>query len=348
MTRTRRISFSIPTARERLAALGLTKEEIECSLELVEQKYGPVDQLVPGEYTIELPIADTGVPDCTNQDVINAFYAAAREVGENGWSWLSRAGLTGLVNDRQGRYQGPAIDDLPGLTTEEKARIKALLGLTITEAPPPEAIPCIIWVGPTVNCDSGRFGHQIEMIVLHFTASGTSAGTISWFKNPQSRVSAHYVLDKDGKIFQLVKDGDTAWHAGLPGNLTRDDIIRPNPRAIGIEIVNWGRLTKQDNRYYNWLGKEHLGEVVEIGGSYWEPYTEAQYESLIELVAYLCKRYNVPARYPPMGPGTYYARAQDLAEFKGILGHSAINKEKSDPGPHFDWDRLMDGLRSSG
>ena len=341
---TKRISFSIPTAQERLAALGLTEEEIEHGLHLVEQKYGPVDQLVPGEYTIELAIEEAEIPIYTNQDVISAFYAAAREVGENGWGWLSRAGLTGLVNDRQGEYQGPAIDDLPGLTAAEKASIKALLGLT--EAPPAEEVPSFTWVGPTGNCDSGWFGHQIEIIVVHFTASGSGTGVVSWFKNPQSRVSAHYVLDRDGKILQLVKDGDTAWHAGLPGDMERNDTIRPNPQSIGIEIVNWGPLEKEDGKYYNWVGKEHVGEVVEAGGRYWETYTDAQYESLIELVAYLCQRYNVPHRYPPLGPGTYYERAQDLADFHGILGHSAINRGKSDPGPHFDWDRLMDGLRS--
>jgi N-acetylmuramoyl-L-alanine amidase len=325
-----------------VAALGLTEEEIERSLELVEQEYGPLSQLVPGEYTIELPIEERGVPACTNQDVINAFYAAAREVGENGWSWLSRAGLTGLVNDRQGQYRGPAIDDLPGLTAAEKAKIKALLGLI--EAPPAEAVPAVTWVGPTVNCDSGRSGYQIEMIVVHFTASGTCAGTVSWFKNPQSGVSAHYIIDRDGSIVQLVQDGDTARHAGLPEDLVRNDTIRPNSRSIGIEIVNWGNLEKKDNKYYNWTGNEHMGQVVGAGGKYWEPYTVAQYDSLIELVSYLCKRYNVPIQYPPLGPSTYYEKAQDLAAFKGILGHSAINRGKPDPGPHFDWNRLMDGL----
>jgi N-acetylmuramoyl-L-alanine amidase len=345
MTETKRISFSISTARERLAALGLAEEELERSLELVELKYGPVDELVPGEYTIELPLEEAGVPVYTNQDVIDAFYAAAKEVGENGWAWLSRAKLTGLVNDRQGEYQGPSIDELPGLTTAEKAIIKAILGLT--EAPPAEEVPSFTWVGPTENRDKGRFGHQIEMIVVHYTASDSGTGTVSWFKNPQSQVSAHYILDHDGKILQLVKDGDTAWHAGLPGDLARDDAIRPNPRAIGIEIVNWGPLEKRDDKYYNWMGNEHQGEVIEAGGKYWEPFTEAQYESLIELASYLCKRYKIPHRYPPLGPGTYYERAQDLADFHGILGHSTINRHKSDPGPHFDWNRLMDGLQSS-
>ncbi len=357
MTETKRISFSIPTAHERLAAFGLTEEEIERSLDLVEQKYGPVDELVPGEYAIELPIEEPGAPVYTNQDVISSFYAAARQVGADGWSWLSRAGLTGLVADRQGEYRGPAIDDLPGLTAGEKARIQAILAPTA--APPAEAVPSFTWVGPTGNHDSGRFGHQIEMMVIHFTASGSGTGTVSWFKNPQSKVSAHYVIDRDGRMFQVVKDGNNAWHAGLSSRpalgleanrlrLERGDLIRPNPRAIGIEIVNWGPLEKRDNKYYNWTGKEHLGQVVEAGGQYWEPYTESQYDSLIELVSYLCKRYGVTIRYPPQGAGVYHERPQDLADFSGILGHSAIDNTKSDPGPHFDWDRLMAGLRSAG
>lgn len=357
MKETKRISFSIPTAHERLAAFGLTEEEIERSLDLVEQKYGPVDELVPGEYAIELPIEEPGAPVYTNQDVISSFYAAARQVGADGWSWLSRAGLTGLVADRQGEYRGPAIDDLPGLTAEEKARIQAILAPTA--APPAEAVPSFTWVGPTGNHDSGRFGHQIEMIVIHFTASGSGTGTVCWFKNPQSKVSAHYVIDRDGRMFQVVKDGNNAWHAGLSSRpalgleanrlrLERGDLIRPNPRAIGIEIVNWGPLEKRDNKYYNWTGKEHPGQVVEAGGQYWEPYTESQYDSLIELVSYLCKRYGVTIRYLPQGAGVYHERPQDLADFSGILGHSAIDNTKSDPGPHFDWDRLMAGLRSAG
>ena len=353
MTTTKRISFSIPTARERLAALGLTEEEIERALALVEEKYGPVDRLVPGEYTIELPVEKEEAV-YTNQEIISAIYAAAREMGEDGWAWLRRAGLTSLVADRGAEYRGPAIDDLPGLTAEEKARVKAAL-------PPipisPVEVPKFTWVGPTDNRYRGRFGHKIEMIVIHYTASGSGRGTISWFKNPQSKVSAHYIIDRDGRIFQLVKDEDTAWHAGLASRpalsaeanrmrMERDDLVRPNQRSIGIEIVNWGPLEKRGGKYYTWLGREHTGEVVEVAGRHWEPYTEAQYESLIDLVSYLCKRYKIPAQFPPQGPGVYHPRAKDLADFKGILGHNAIDNTKTDPGPHFDWDRLLDGVRN--
>jgi hypothetical protein len=71
-----------------------------------------------------------------NQDVINAVYAAAGELGiASPWSLLARAGLTHLVRDRYGPYTGPAIDNIDTLTDEEKAHIKAAL----PPLPPPPA-----------------------------------------------------------------------------------------------------------------------------------------------------------------------------------------------------------------
>jgi len=49
--------------------------------------------------------------------------------------------------------------------------------------------------------------------VIH-KAEGSAPGTWNWFQNPSSRVSAHYVVDNDGAVAQMVQDGDTAWHAG--------------------------------------------------------------------------------------------------------------------------------------
>lgn len=50
-----------------------------------------------------------------------------------------------------------------------------------------------------------------EGLVLHGTAGG---GTVSWFQNPSSQVSAHYVVEQDGRIVQMVSEDDTAWHNG--------------------------------------------------------------------------------------------------------------------------------------
>jgi N-acetyl-anhydromuramyl-L-alanine amidase AmpD len=284
----------------------------------------------------------------TNQDVINGFYRAAKSLGEDGWGLLSRAGLTALVRDRSAAYQGPPIELLPGLTPQEKATILAALGPL---PPPPSAEPEVEWVGPTINHDPGRDGHAIDLIVIHYTASSSGASTITWFKDPAALVSAHYILDRDGQIYQVVKDEDIAWHAGIgprPGlsaaqnaaRRARNGKVLANPRGIGIEIVNWGWLDRVDGDLQTWTKRPFSGPVVEAGGGFWEAFTDAQYTSLVGLVSWLCRRYDVPVQFPPQGPGSYEPDADLLAGFRGILGHQAIDDTKQDPGPAFDWERL--------
>ena len=301
----------------------------------------------------------------TNQQVINAIYKVARATGQQGWALLSRARLTHLVQDRGGNYGGPAIDDLPGLSDDEKARLREILGLPAGEPskPPSEEAEGAVglereikWRGPSPNQESTRYGYSIEMIVMHYTASGSTAGVVSWFMNPNSKVSAHYIVGRDGEIVQVVKDECRAHHAGqgpMPGQSEeigerrrkRNRIIQPNSRALGIEMVNWGPLTKRGDKYYTWMDNECPGEVVFKNGTYWQAYTEPQLASVIRLVTHLCKKHNVPAQYPPLGPGTFDPDDKTLAAFKGILGHSALDNQKSDPGPHFDWERLLAGVR---
>lgn len=77
---------------------------------------------------------------------------------------------------------------------------------------------------------SSRKGTVIDTIVLHSTA-GSASGAIAWFMNPNSRVSAHYVVAKDGKVTKLVPTSLSAWHAGRLARLKR-----ANMRSIGIEM----------------------------------------------------------------------------------------------------------------
>ncbi len=63
------------------------------------------------------------------------------------------------------------------------------------------------------NYTKGRQGHRPNLILIH-VADGTFEGTIAWFRNPASSVSAHYVISTAGEIAQCVDEGDTGWHAG--------------------------------------------------------------------------------------------------------------------------------------
>jgi N-acetyl-anhydromuramyl-L-alanine amidase AmpD len=101
---------------------------------------------------------------------------------------------------------------------------------------------------------------KIKYIVIHDT-EGSYESAISWFQNPASYVSAHYVIrSSDGAITEMVRPSDVAWHDG-------DWYM--NMHSIGIE---------------------HEGVAAQ--GATW--YTEAMYRSSATLVRYLSAKYNIP------------------------------------------------------
>lgn len=75
-------------------------------------------------------------------------------------------------------------------------------------------------------------------VIIHHTAQNSVAQTVRTFQVPHSKVSAHYVIGRDGQVIQMLNDYDRAWHAGKSkwGSLT--DI---NSASIGIELDNNGR-----------------------------------------------------------------------------------------------------------
>lgn len=86
---------------------------------------------------------------------------------------------------------------------------------------------------------SSRKGVPIDLVVLHATAGATLEGAVAWFKNPQSKVSAHYVIGKDGQVVEMVPLDLQAWHAGRCRMKIDGKIVRNiNSRSIGIELVN--------------------------------------------------------------------------------------------------------------
>jgi N-acetylmuramoyl-L-alanine amidase len=75
------------------------------------------------------------------------------------------------------------------------------------------------------------------MLVLHYTGMKSSKAAIDRLCNPQSKVSAHYVIREDGRTVQLVAEERRAWHAGVASWRGNTDI---NARSVGIEMVNPG------------------------------------------------------------------------------------------------------------
>ncbi len=143
------------------------------------------------------------------------------------------------------------------------------------------------WVG-TVN-----FGiRKANYVVIHFTGQDSIQQTLRTFSVLSTEVSSHYIVGKDGKIYHVVNDYMRSNHAGVGkwGN-----VIDMNSCSIGIEIDNNGT----------------------------EPYTDAEIKSLLALLSYLKKTYNIPTA--------------------NFIGHQDFApKRKPDPGPLFPWKLLAE------
>lgn len=78
---------------------------------------------------------------------------------------------------------------------------------------------------------------DINMLLLHYTGMQTGKEALERLCDSAAQVSAHYLIEEDGEIFQLVPEELRAWHAGVAYWGGETDI---NSCAIGIEIVNPG------------------------------------------------------------------------------------------------------------
>lgn len=107
---------------------------------------------------------------------------------------------------------------------------------------------------PSPNFDDRQ--REVDMLVLHYTGMKSSTEALERLCDSEAQVSAHYLLEENGDIYQLVEEEKRAWHAGISFWRGVENV---NHNSIGIEIVNPGH---------------------EFG---YRTFTEAQYESLIPL-----------------------------------------------------------------
>lgn len=123
----------------------------------------------------------------------------------------------------------------------------------------------IEWVG-TPNFWEGRKGRRPIAIVDHITA-GNYPGCLTWMQNPKAQASANYLVTRDGRILQLVKDEDSAWANGFVKNPDWPlyDGTNPNRYTLSIEHEGTGSgdLTEEQYQATLWLHR-HLCKKWEM------------------------------------------------------------------------------------
>lgn len=198
-------------------------------------------------------------------------------------------------------------------------------GLT-WEVPSPPGPP-VVWVPAASFRKAQRGPNEITAIVIHttegrFLPDDTFAenqarnfrGNVNYFRRNDRNVSAHFVIGPNGEVCQMVNETDIA--------ATQTYY---NERAIGIECAGWG------SRENTWTPK--------------------LLEALVDLTAYLCVKWEVPAYHPE---GTAYEGPHQILldngsqrfTGQGLVGHFQVQPwNKSDPGPHFPWEEFGERVR---
>ena len=82
-----------------------------------------------------------------------------------------------------------------------------------------------------------RSRKDIKFVIIHYTGMQSEIESIKRLKDPKSKVSCHYLINRDGKIIMMVPENKIAWHAGKS---KWKNFVNLNKNSIGIELVNKG------------------------------------------------------------------------------------------------------------
>lgn len=225
------------------------------------------------------------------------------------------------------------------------------------------------WIDATEPWNLVRLQSYVDQFVLHYDSEGFSK---KCFEVLQRRgLSAHFLLDLDGTIYQTLDLRDRAYHA-----------TSSNSRSIGIEIAQVGAFGPgEENDLSDWYLHDESGKIVlKTPEHFGDPqhhikefiarpirsekvegvinhrelqqydFTPEQYAALIKLTAALHQIFPLIALdYPRDAEGKLAGEKlpdEDLKKFRGIIGHFHIQQNKIDPGPAFQWDMLIDGAKA--
>lgn len=185
-------------------------------------------------------------------------------------------------------------------------------------------------------------------VYLHHTAgTGQGQDVYRWWGSDKPRVATCVIIDRDGTIKQGFSSKYWAYHLGL-GNkhfkaqgLTYRNLDKT---SIGIELIAWGQLTKKKDKFYNYVG----GEVEEVttlkkahrGFKHYHSYTEAQIQSVVDLLKLWNERYGIDISYKS---DIWDITPRALKGENGVFTHCSVRPDKYDVFPQ---PELIDALKT--
>lgn len=201
--------------------------------------------------------------------------------------------------------------------------------------------------------DSQYFKEDTEkiQIFLHHTAGNPNAiFTYDGWKNTPDKIATCVAISgkpnapewpADGTIVQGYQSKYWAYHLGLKASTFKANKIKYrllDKNSIGVEICNWGQLTKTVRGYETYVGSIVKPEEVCTldkpfkGSKYYHSYTDAQIESVRQLLVYWNEKLGIPIKYK--GDEIFAIDKRALNSEPGVYTHNSVRTDKVDVYPH--------------
>jgi N-acetyl-anhydromuramyl-L-alanine amidase AmpD len=145
----------------------------------------------------------------------------------------------------------------------------------------------------------------------------------------------NYVITKEGKILQLLDNIEHTNYFNEP-NINRNGII------ISLENLGWLEKQPLEDHHINWIGDIYKGKPFERKWRdyfFWEPYSEEQIKSLVNLVKNLFKVMKIQNNV--IGHNT---KIKGIEKFEGLVTRSNFNSDYTDMSPAFDFEKIINNL----
>ena len=151
-----------------------------------------------------------------------------------------------------------------------------------------------------------RKKRNIKFVIIHYTGVRSFKETIKIFKDPNSKVSCHWLISRKGDLYKVIEEKNIAWHCGLS---RWKNFTGLNQYSVGIELDNPGH------------------------GNFYNEFPLAQMSSLVILLKEILKKYNLDCKnvlahsdiapFRKLDPGELfrwdYLAKKNLAYFPPIL-----------------------------
>ena len=200
-----------------------------------------------------------------------------------------------------------------------------------------------------------------KQIVLHHTVSGAGVeGDISWWEKTIERIATHFIISREGEIYQLFPLENWAYHLGVKQDMFQKlklPYMNLDPHTVGIELDSWGPvMVHTDGQYYpvKWSNGKFLPDPAKKPVKYfyeycpatpyrghrlYEAYTMQQIEALAFLLPFIAEQTGITLSY---NSDIWQVCPRALKGEMGIFSHTSYRQDKSDVHPQSELTKLLE------